>query len=418
MPKIQCHIGKVKLSGLEGMRNHLVHREKCRSNPDIDHSRTKENYFLLDARALVRFVNTKIKREVKRKPRPDAVGLVDIVCGASREYMRNLSKEQQRAFFQDCLSFLSARYGAENIVYAVVHMDESNPHIHIGIVPIRDGKLSAKRIFSPVELRQLQSTIAEDVGTTWGLSRGEIGSGGKRYKELQDFKREATFHKAEPDPRAQEEFERARRAAAYARKIGGLVEDRERVIMPMKEWQRMAKLAQRTAQAEQDRAIERRGRLAAEKAQQEAELERIRVVKTLRDMRDGKQEPDPWSRIPAYFRKIALDALEKLRAKIRDAGDKINRGICRAFLRCGSDFRQAVELSGASLDSVGIPKNRHEGHVRDCLTAAAMQGQGKRSRRGTGWYPRPQETDYGRQLSGEMLQALGIRLQKEMPRER
>ena len=44
--------------------------------------------------------------------------------------------------------FLMDQFGKENIASAVLHMDEGTPHIHAVIIPIKDGKLSA-RAFLP-----------------------------------------------------------------------------------------------------------------------------------------------------------------------------------------------------------------------------------------------------------------------------
>ena len=398
MPKIQCHIGKVKLSGLGGMRNHLTNRERSRSNPDIDHARTQDNYFLLDGENLVRIVNTKIKMEVARKPRPDAVGMVDVVCGASREYMQSLSQEQQREFFQSCLSFLSARYGAGNVVYGAVHMDETNPHIHVGVVPIRDGCLSAKKIFNRLELSNLQTSIAETVGKVWGLERGEVGSGGRRYKELQEFKRKGRFHQDKPNEKAQEGFEKARRSSKYASKMGGLIEDRENVIMPVAEWKRMARLARRAATVEADYTMERAGRIAEEKAYREAERERQRLAIEVEQMR--REEPDKSIPPPRYLPMIE-ELIEKERQRIRDAGDDMNRSICKTFLQTGEDFRKTVEIAAPVLDSFGIPTKQHGVYVRECLRAVSLQAAKKKrgGRRGQKWTPQPKETDYRQETS-------------------
>jgi hypothetical protein len=35
-------------------------------------------------------------------------------------------------------------YGKQNIAYATVHNDEQTPHMHLGVVPMRDGKLQGK----------------------------------------------------------------------------------------------------------------------------------------------------------------------------------------------------------------------------------------------------------------------------------
>ena len=56
--------------------------------------------------------------------------------------------------------------------YAVVHLDESNPHMHIIAAPIIDHKLRWSRIIDgPSDCRKLQSDYA-DVMQQYGLSRG------------------------------------------------------------------------------------------------------------------------------------------------------------------------------------------------------------------------------------------------------
>ena len=40
---------------------------------------------------------------------------------------------------------------ADNIAYASVHLDESTPHMHMGVVPFKMGKLSSKAMFDKKE---------------------------------------------------------------------------------------------------------------------------------------------------------------------------------------------------------------------------------------------------------------------------
>lgn len=40
----QLHAGKVKLNGLDGIRHHLLDRERVKTNPDIDLSRSILNH--------------------------------------------------------------------------------------------------------------------------------------------------------------------------------------------------------------------------------------------------------------------------------------------------------------------------------------------------------------------------------------
>ncbi len=63
---------------------------------------------------------------------------------ASPEFMNQLPPEEQKAYF-DGSDFISERVGKQNILSAVVHMDERTPHMHLCFVPITpDNKLSAK----------------------------------------------------------------------------------------------------------------------------------------------------------------------------------------------------------------------------------------------------------------------------------
>lgn len=75
-----------------------------------------------------------------------------------------------------CVKFFADKYGAENIISAVVHMDETTPHLHLNLVPITNGKLCSKDLYSPKKLSALQTELANTVGKKWGLKRGKIGS--------------------------------------------------------------------------------------------------------------------------------------------------------------------------------------------------------------------------------------------------
>ena len=44
----QLHAGKVKLNGLAGIRHHLLDRQRVKTNPDIDLSRSNLNHSIED----------------------------------------------------------------------------------------------------------------------------------------------------------------------------------------------------------------------------------------------------------------------------------------------------------------------------------------------------------------------------------
>ncbi len=97
---------------------------------------------------------------------------VPSLWGAGQRIFRKLSPREQQQFFVDCTRFFAERYGEDNIISAVVHMDETTPHLHLNLIPIADGRLSAKTLFGRKELQSLQTDIHSAVGKKWGLQRG------------------------------------------------------------------------------------------------------------------------------------------------------------------------------------------------------------------------------------------------------
>jgi hypothetical protein len=49
--------------------------------------------------------------------------MVETLITASPEFMNSLPPEEQKAYFQTALDFISERVGKQNILSAVVHMD-------------------------------------------------------------------------------------------------------------------------------------------------------------------------------------------------------------------------------------------------------------------------------------------------------
>jgi|GEM_PF-5589207 len=53
--------------------------------------------------------------------------MVETLITASPEFMSGLSPPEQKEFFEKALTFIQSKVGQENIVSAVVHMDEKTP---------------------------------------------------------------------------------------------------------------------------------------------------------------------------------------------------------------------------------------------------------------------------------------------------
>ena len=126
--------------------HHERTKEVYASNPDIDSSRTAQNFHLVTPR-------WSYEQEIKHRiqiagcrVRKDSGKFVDTLVTVSPEFVQ-AHEAEMREYFIRAFEFLKERVGEDNIISAVVHMDEKTPHLHLCFVPLtKDGRLSAKEI--------------------------------------------------------------------------------------------------------------------------------------------------------------------------------------------------------------------------------------------------------------------------------
>ena len=173
------HMMKIKSGAVGGIQSHNNREHEPKTNPDVDMSRSEDNYDLIPCDNYKRSIKEKLSNlvESSRAVRKDAVVVCNFIVTSDNETMDTLGTDRQREFFQDSVKWFSDRYGADRVLNATVHMDETTPHLHIGVMPItQDGRLSAKAIFTKTEMKAIQTEFARDVGEKYGLERGVEGS--------------------------------------------------------------------------------------------------------------------------------------------------------------------------------------------------------------------------------------------------
>lgn len=173
------HMMKIKSGAVGGIQSHNNREHEPKTNPDVDMSRSEDNYDLIPCDNYKRSIKEKLSNlvESSRAVRKDAVVVCNFIVTSDNETMNALGADRQREFFQDSVKWFSDRYGADRVLNATVHMDEATPHLHIGVMPItQDGRLSAKAIFTKTEMKAIQTEFARDVGEKYGLERGVEGS--------------------------------------------------------------------------------------------------------------------------------------------------------------------------------------------------------------------------------------------------
>lgn len=191
-------------------------------NPQIDKSRTHLNYHTLPhEKKYLSFIDERIKELApKRKIKDDAVLITSFILGSDKEFFDGISLETQKRFFSDCTEFFAERYGKENVVSAVVHLDESTPHLHFNLMPVTGGRLCAKELFDRAALRELQTDFYEIVGKKYGLKRGKEGSTAKHLDTV-------AFKTKKMTEAAEEKIREAEEAQTAAKPVKELLESYE-----------------------------------------------------------------------------------------------------------------------------------------------------------------------------------------------
>ena len=215
---------KYKRGDIVGIERENERDENYKStrNPQIDKSRTHLNYHTLPyEKKYLSFIDERIKELApKRKIKDDAVLITSFILGSDKEFFDGISPEAQKQFFADCTDFFSERYGKENVVSAVVHLDESTPHLHFNLMPVTNGRLCAKELFDRTALRDLQTDFYEAVGKKYGLERGKEGSMAKHLDTV-------AFKAKKMTEAAEEKIREAEEAQTAAKPVKELLESYE-----------------------------------------------------------------------------------------------------------------------------------------------------------------------------------------------
>ena len=170
-----------------------------------------------------------IQQEIDRAgahTRSNSVVALDTIYTASPQFFQGKTNAENDQFFRDCLEFHQRKFG--HVISAVVHYDESTPHMHIISVPLtKDGRLSARDVIgNRTKMRQTQTEFFEQVGRGYGLERGvqmdgpekaeHITAQEHRLREVQQETQRELDRLGAVSHREQTERERARRLRRQA----------------------------------------------------------------------------------------------------------------------------------------------------------------------------------------------------------
>ena len=192
MSYIVARMEKMKSQNLGGIQKHNQREFENHSNKDIDVSRSHLNYDVVNP-SQINYRNKIMniieeQREGTKAIRKDAVLVNEWIITSDQKFFKDMDLEQTEKFFEAAAEFFEERYGKQNLAYGQVHLDETTPHMHLGVVPMRDGKLQAKNVFNRKELLAIQNDLPlflEKKG--FKVNRGEP-NGRRKHLTVDEFK--------------------------------------------------------------------------------------------------------------------------------------------------------------------------------------------------------------------------------------
>ena len=197
MSTLVLHMSKFKKDAIRGIQSHNRRERESHSNPDIDYSRSVGNYDLHEsasdnyAQAIQNRIDDLLMVKAVRK---DAVHMCGLIVSSDKSFFTRMGKEETRRFFEEAAAYLTDFVGKENVISAMVHMDEKTPHMHFLHVPVtQDGRLSANSIYTRASLKKLQTELPSYLQSRgFDIQRGVEQKPGsaKKHLDTREFKQQ------------------------------------------------------------------------------------------------------------------------------------------------------------------------------------------------------------------------------------
>ena len=181
--KISGEGGKGKSNLSAAARHNFRERETLNARPED----ARHNIYLAGAKSAKELMELWEER-APEKVRKNAVPAIEYVMTASPEEVAAMGQIKSEDYLREAFAWVEEKHGAENILSAVIHMDETTPHLQVLVIPLDErGKLNARGLVgSKKELSAMQTHYAERVGAKYGLERG-IERSGARHETIKSY---------------------------------------------------------------------------------------------------------------------------------------------------------------------------------------------------------------------------------------
>lgn len=222
---------RTDITGIQKENNRTATEYNNRVNPGMD----VFNVTLKESSNWLQDIDNEI-RAAGAKSRSNSVLALDTIYTASPEFFQGKTNQQNDDFFKNCLQFHQEHFG--HIISAVIHYDETTPHLHVVSVPLtKDGRLSARDVIgNKSKMSKTQDSFFEQVGRGYGLERGVHMDGQEKKQhisaqehELREIKQEIAREKEHLEAIEHSEETARTRAQEYRRTAAKLQKEVEQL---------------------------------------------------------------------------------------------------------------------------------------------------------------------------------------------
>ena len=200
-----------KLTRVEAQRAyiHNARRSKGHTNKDIDNTRTHLNFYCKknEQTYIKEFDRIKKEYDLKGHIRSNSIILCEMMITSDNEFFDKIGLEETKRYFRESYEFVCnyKNLGEKYIVSAVVHLDETTPHMHLIYIPVIHTKDKEENEIDKIcardfwrgrdSYRDLQNEFHKYITSKgFDLERGlQIEETGAKHQKIEELKKITNF---------------------------------------------------------------------------------------------------------------------------------------------------------------------------------------------------------------------------------
>ena len=193
----------------KGRYVHNERKTRGHTNKDINPERTHLNYYFKknELSYIKEFDKLRKEKDLKGHIKSNSIILCEMLFTSDKEFFDSIGERETKRYFEESYKFVCnyKNLGEENILSAVVQLDEGTPHMHLVFTPVvhtkdKEGneidKICSRDFWKGRDsYRTLQNNFYDYITSKgFELDRGiEVEETGAKHEKIEDLKKMTNF---------------------------------------------------------------------------------------------------------------------------------------------------------------------------------------------------------------------------------